>query len=189
MELLLIVLVIVIVGLGGYLTWHRYHNSYPTDLGFRVATYKYSGYVFPYVPSSFVLKTKSPTQTNPQLEYPEIAYTSKDSLRQIEIDIVNICKYNNYPLDGGVNVGSSYSSEPNSQDENGTIYSLQCSTNNNSWDFYVDNNSHPSYWLIDLEQGGQPLCAGAAVGPGSTLPNCGTPNCHAITVDGDSACK
>jgi hypothetical protein len=155
-SLVIFVLVLLIaIAVSGILIY-RHHQSESNSLSFKAGTHKYSGYDFPDVPKAFKLMVRQPAVTTRQESYfPSIVYSSKASLKQIENVSINICKDDNYILNGG------FYTAHETLNSNGPlveVYSLQCELNFSTWQFEIARDVNPSVWDIYLNQEPPALC-------------------------------
>ncbi|HUD07364.1 MAG TPA: hypothetical protein VMR34_05765 [Candidatus Saccharimonadales bacterium] len=176
-EVLLASLILVVIIACGFLVYQLRQNP-AKAAGITVGTYTYSNYKFPYMPAGFVLQNKQ----TPKNQFPEANYTSSLTLDKIEVDVTDICKYNDYSLNGDVNV---YNKTSNGKPAT-TDYSIQCKDNTNTWLFDI-TAANANYWDMTVSQAGPLTCTGSGNDTGGET--CGPPSCKTITIDGDSACK
>jgi hypothetical protein len=149
-ELIIILLTIIIIcTVGFFVGRHIYQKNNPTS---KLGTFSYGGSKFPNLPSDFVLKNKTVTSDNSNS--PTVSYTNSKPLKQIETEIINACKENNFVLaegnedNGQVSVGSYGTNNGVSY----TDYDIQCDNDNNVWnnvwDFDITADKIPNIWDI-----------------------------------------
>jgi hypothetical protein len=132
---ILVVFILIIIGVAGYFIIRQLDKT--------SGIYSYGGYNFPYMPSGFILTTKSTSSG-----YVTVNYTTTGTLEAIEAEIINICKKDNYYFNNDFGTISS--------SKNGEItYSAQAATcinktGSNTWQFNISARANPNKYDVSI---------------------------------------
>ena len=117
------------------------------------SVYRYRGYAFPNMPSSF---TPAKPIAGALLPYATVYYTTKGSLSTIESEIKNVCESHKYYYPPGAwgSIGSSRDGH--------VVYSAQadiCSSKNDAsrWQFNISLATMPSTYDVSVTSEGPPV--------------------------------
>lgn len=147
-ELLTILLILVALGVFGYLV-SKHINRGPTNsntvvsgaVKYKTGTYFHETSNYPYVPSNFVLKDK--------LQNQNIDYTVKEKLSNIELEISKLCNLNNYSGGSTIDSGTEQIGSAPSQKD----YGIACYNKQNLWSFNITAGTGINVWNVNVGSG------------------------------------
>jgi len=146
-KLLLAIIALTVIGLAGY-----YVASPKSRPPAGSGVYKYRGYSFPDMPSSF---TPAKPIAGALFPYATVYYTTTGSLSTVESEIKNVCERHKYYYPPGAwgSIGSS---------GDGHVYSAQantCSSKNDAsrWQFNISLDTMPSTYDVAITSEGPPV--------------------------------
>lgn len=180
-EILLLFFVLAAVIIVGYFVLNRSNDNKnkanPNFAPIALGTFSYSSYEFPKLPSDFKFKDKSSISSGDTY----VSYLNSKPLPQIEIELTNVCKGNNYQLGGVFN----YSTVGSSPDYSNLCVDPKANTTD-GWQFEITTNNKPNTWDVIVTENADVGCTETLSLNSTNI--CSSPACNTFTVYGDSSC-